>query len=398
MSSREVVDWRVPEDAWSNHHDEVRDEHGDVDGSLGRVTERAMQEYAEIDRYASVEDRVDMLLDTSPGTSDAARTKKKDTETQRVTVRVHPDIKQEFKRTADDDDRFRSYGHALAHAVSVYHDGGRAGRLKRKVDKIIEAVGDGVASLKSDVANSEEEVDEDVQEEEEDRPDYYDEIEQRSSKSNKRDRLMYVCDELSGGEFTDDELESTIKRSGVDSPPTVRTYRETVTEVLGMVKHPSNDTLWVSEEMANEIVGEGVPEVCRKPVPDLSRSEKLRRMKIEAGRRALEESEKHYIVDSNVVTEEILNGEVSDATARSLVKEVCEDRGFNQTSRDSSTTFRFNSRKVADTYPSLTDTIRGYVNDDGTEDSDTNERDVDDPDSADEKVDQLSHATPVTGD
>lgn len=342
-----------------------------------------MKEYAEVDRYAAVEDRVDQLLPAGADTSDGIQTKKKDSEKHRVTARVHPDTKAAFKRAVDDDDRFNSYGAALAHAVSVYHDGGRASRLEDKLDRVLESVEDGSVEAAAGT---------DADSTEEPSPEYGYGIDDLPKRSDVKKRLANICDELPEGGFLDSELVEAVKSEGIQSEKQIREeYRPTVTDLLNVERHPSNPDLWIPEDDAKELVGD-TPGVCNRAVSDLSRDEKVRRIKLEVGVRTMKGNKPTNKVSGDDIKYEILDNEVGDATVRELVSGVCDAPGFWQKpDRDSSMDVRMNARKVAKKCPDLTDDIKDYVDEKyGDED--------DDEESVEEQMNQITSAEPVTSD
>jgi hypothetical protein len=66
------LDWRVPTDEWTRFREYVQDQNGSLDGYLGREAEAAMREYADLDGYDGVEDRISQLYEAA-GYSSSAR-------------------------------------------------------------------------------------------------------------------------------------------------------------------------------------------------------------------------------------------------------------------------------------------------------------------------------------
>ena len=395
MTNRAVVDWRVPLREWAMHERTIQKEYGNTDGSTGRVTEEAMKEYAEVDRYAGVEDRVDQLLDGGGHASGDVRTKKKDSQMRRVTARVHPDVKVAFKETVDEDDRFSSYGEALAHAVSVYAQGGRAARLKDKLGRIIDSVGDAVLGASTDSEGTEADTEDAA--EVEAAPEYGHGIDELNARSDVKERYATVCESLEGlSEVHEKRFTAAIKEAGITSDPQIRKYKGEIADLLGFEQHPSTTALWVPEERVDEIVGEGAPAVCRKPISELSRRERARRIRIEAGARAMRKNDPTHKIKGHVVTSEILNDEVGQRAAQALVKEACEAHGFSQhPDRDSGATIRVNTKKISEHLDGLAEDIRRYLSD---EIDPSEPEEVDEEAEAEERMSQLMQGAPATGD
>ncbi|MFB9804109.1 hypothetical protein ACFFQF_00805 [Haladaptatus pallidirubidus] len=107
MIDRKPLDWRVPAAEWEKFRQHVESEFGRVEGYLGREAELAMREYADADRFEPVEKQVDRLVQAAGRTPSELGFKEKTSdldasETSRVQVRVDPQIKDEFKRAAED--------------------------------------------------------------------------------------------------------------------------------------------------------------------------------------------------------------------------------------------------------------------------------------------------------
>jgi hypothetical protein len=303
MSDRVRIDWRVPAEEWSRFRSWVVDEYGSVEGYLGREAEAAMQEFADTDGYAKVEERVDRLVEAAGYTSGGSRkqkTRELEDDRTRVTARVESGVKDEFREVARDDDD--PYGVVFARAISAYMDGGRPARLERKLERVL----DDAAALLSESSNESSE----------------------ETLSKVERRTISICNRL-GEEFHDDELTEAISDVAGESEPTLRKYRERVAERKGVEPHPNvPDKLWVTHETAESFYPD-TPEVCRRPPSHLSRSEKRERLQLELGEVAANRSQKAASVSVNEARRTYFNQCVSESTVRSLMDSVSQSAGWS---------------------------------------------------------------------
>ncbi|WP_254547494.1 hypothetical protein [Halomarina pelagica] len=321
MSDRVRLDWRVPSSVWERFCEHVYDEFDDVDGVLGRETEAAMREYLDLDPGVTAEAMIDDLLDAVGRTSgDAHKQKKSDLsrggETARVQVRVSPTIREDFRAVAKQGED--TLGITLARALQEYCDGGRWGRVERKLARIP----DEVPTLLAEVADA-------------------DRTERLSTKER---RTIAIATQL-GEEFTDDDLVEAIDAvagsSGRASAPTVEQYRVLVTEYKGAEPHPNKPGLWIPAEMAAELVPAGTPRECRLPVSHLDRGERVRRLQLDAGKRAYPRNGKCKLT-TETIRSDIFDGEVSASSVRNYVADAEATPGFIADQEGGTLTLRVN--------------------------------------------------------
>lgn len=296
-----MLDWYVPAQPWERFRTHVESEFGSLEGYLGREAEAAMKEYSDLDGYQGIEDRVDRLVRAAgrtPGEASEQKNNLASQETVRVTVRVDSDVKDEFSKVVDGGDD--TLGVAFARAIRTYREGGRPARLERKLDRVL----DDAESLLSELNEDDE-----------------------SGGLNKVQRnTITICDRLPE-QFTDDELNSEIHdvagRGDKASDPTLERYREAVIDRLGVVPHPQAAAdVWVPESVARDYAPEGVPRECYLPVSQLDRTERVRRIKLAAARRAKKRRDGSYTVKATTIQEDVLDGEVSRSTALDLISEA----------------------------------------------------------------------------
>lgn len=210
MTDRVMVDWKVPESEWNRFKQFVDSEHSGVKGSLGRAVEEAMREYALTDGYEQVEQLVDRLVQAAGRTLEDSREEKTNqfgSETTRATSRVDPLVKDSFKDQADDDTG--SYGRVLAKALRAYREGGRAARLKDKLERVVDDAESMLETVRGDDGGS--------------------------SMGKKERQTVAICSDLPTP-FSRDTLEQKIREHAGGSDYYINEYTESVLDRLGTVK------------------------------------------------------------------------------------------------------------------------------------------------------------------
>lgn len=332
-----VIDWRVPSHVWERFRKHVEDEFGSLDGYLGREAESAMREYADMDGGADFEEKFDQLIQASGRTpGDYSKEKTSDLsdaeDTTRVTARVDERVKDEFRAVAKKGDD--TFGVAFARAIQTHLDGGRYGRLERKLDRILD---DATSVL------------------EEMNPD-----EGADGLSAVERRTITICNRLPD-QFTDDELVQEIADVAGSSDPTIEKYRRRVVDRLDSEPHPhASKTIWVPEQRAAELADDGTPRVCRQPVELLDREERVRRIQLVAGRRAAKQSSGCVRIDTTAVREDVLDGDVSKSSVLDLMDEAALDPGFDVNKTADSASLHVTLETVGDATPPLFESIIAY--------------------------------------
>lgn len=336
LRDAEMLDWLVPTTEWQRFREHVQDEHGSLDGYLGRAAERAMREYADTDGYNEVEDRVDRLVQAAgrhPETVFEEKTSLSEQATTRVTVRVDQAVKDDFRRVADASDD--PYGVEFARAIRAYRDGGRAARLERKLDRIL----DDAEALLGEL----EDADGD------------------GGLSVREQRVIRICNRLPDGGFSDEELVAEIQDVAGSSKPTIQDYREAVIERLEFEPHPNTKTLvWISPGEAAEIVPEGAPEVCRRPLFTLDRDARVERLQYAVGRRAFGNSQGRAIVDTANIEKGVFGGDVSRSTVLEYMEEAALDDGYAINRSGDTASLLCRLEDVADSDPEFFRALREY--------------------------------------
>jgi len=303
MYDHAALDWLVPAEEWQRFRDYVEREFGAIDGYLGRQAEAAMREYADEDDYNSIEEKIDRLVEAA-GRRPSATSKEKKSElasqeTTRVTVKVEAEVKDKFRAVAADSEN--TFGVEFARAIRTYRDGGRAARVERKLDRVL----DDAAGLLAELTDSN--ADE--------------------SLSHVERKTIAVANELPQ-EFKDDHLVETIEEvAGVSSEPSIKKYRERVTERLDVEPHPNVSDLWIPSETAEEMAP-GQPRECRQPADRLDREDRIRRIQYAIGRAAATRSSGRARADATEIRDQVLNQSVTKTTTLELMRDAAKQHGF----------------------------------------------------------------------
>ncbi|WP_049915388.1 hypothetical protein [Haloferax mucosum] len=338
MRDRIRLDWRVPKAEWERFVEHVETEFGSIEGYLGREAEAAMREYADTDGYAGVEKRVDRLVKAS-GRSSEGDGKEKNSQfngvpTTRVTVRVDPEVKDDFRAAAKQSDQ--SYGVTFARAIQTYRDGGRAARLERRLDRVLE-----------DAEKMLEHVSEDSEDD--------------GVSMGKHERcVIAICNELPEDSFVDDELERAIRDiANVHSKPSIREYRQDVIERLEVEPHPEVPHLWVPHEKAAKW-RPGVPKECRQPPEHLDSDQRVKRIQLAVGRRAGVTDTGKVRVTATELREHVFEGATSTKTTRELMRSAAQVVGIDLDTSTSPAALQVNLRVLGETNPDLFEEIIDY--------------------------------------
>lgn len=347
MRDTVMLDWLVPADEWERFRAHVDNEFGCVEGYLGREAERAMLEYTDHDGYADVEDRVDRLVEAAGRRHDAAELEKNsslaDQPTTRVTARVDESVKDEFREVARDSDD--TFGVAFARAIRSRREGGRAARLERKLDRVIDDAEALLAETNDDSDGG------------------------MTAEERKITKIRRELDD----KFTDAELiaaiDDVVGRNKTASQPTRENWRDIMVDDMDVEPHPGIDRnpstgmerLWVPSENAADLVPDAVPEECRKPADRLDDDDdRVRRVQLDAGRRAGENPTGHATIDRDTVREEILEGEVTKKEAKVLMQKASKTGGISFDSSRRTSALKVNLEHVAKADKELFDEMIEY--------------------------------------
>lgn len=312
VTDRVKLDWQVPTAVWERFREYVEDRYGSLEGHLGREAEAAMAEYCNEDEYAPIEEKIDRLLEAAGYTPDRHCGEKNTVEKQtttRASIRVHYEIKAEFRQFVAGS--HGTYGESFARALDAYVGGGRAARLKRKLDRVVDDAERMLAEITSD---------------------------DTTEMSVTERRTVDIALRL-GNSFTEDELREAIDDAlGCPTEPTVDRYRERVTDHLDVEPHPVNSALWIPREQAEEMASENVPEEVRKPPERLDREERIRRVRHAVTHEAFRRGSGKAAVSLDDIRTAVLDGTVSRSTVRSYCRAVAEHSGYTVKQSSSGTT------------------------------------------------------------
>jgi hypothetical protein len=314
VTGRSKIGWHVPSDEWDRFTDYVADEHGQITGYVGREVERAMREWVDTDHYAAVEALVDDLVEAAGRTPANLSQKKSATttpptgdDTTKVQTRVDTNLKDDFAAHAKRDADERP-GLVLARALRARRHGGRARRLRDKLER----VGDDAEALLAEVAGED-------------------------AVSLQEKRTIAICNRLPD-QFTRDDLDDAIEAVAGGSEPTVREYTDRVFDRLDYVEHPNNGDLYIPEAEARGYgVDPNAPAIDRfrdggLRYGDLSRDDKVRGVRIAAARRATSNGGRAAF-DAATVERDVFDGHPSPGHASKLVDLAADADGFDVDTR-----------------------------------------------------------------
>lgn len=328
MTNRRDLDWFVPSDEWDRFLRYVESEYGETDGNVSREVERAIREWLDSDEFASVEEKVDRLVQAAGRTPSNLGEKKQTVdhpggeETERVYAYVAEDLKEAF--AVDARNAGEQPGTYLARALRARRNGGRSRRVEKKLGRIL----DDAEALLSEVD-----------------PD-------GDGMPLRERRTVAICQRL-GRQFTRDELDEAIAAVAGDSDPTLRTYREKVLDRLDNTTHPANADLFIPEDEARAIASgtdrpsPDAPAIDRKDYADLSRSEKGRGLRIALAREATR-NDGRYRFDAEEIRRDVFDGQPSEGHARDLMDLAADAEGFEATRRHGKVWLQVDLRDVTD--------------------------------------------------
>jgi hypothetical protein len=394
VADRVKVNWRVPSDEWDAFIDYVHDEHGEIRGYVGHEVERAMREWIDGDDFVEVEDLVDRLVKAAGRTPENLTQKKSSFgvdsptggDTTNVQCRVDPDIKKRFAHHAktDTDDRV---GTVLARSLRARRYGGRARRVKEKLNRVADDAEGLLAELNPD----------------------------EDGLSLIERRTVAICNRL-GPNFHRDDLEAAIEAVAGGSDPTVQGYTDRVLDRLEYVQHPDNPDLFIPEAEAERMgVNLDAPAFYRKGYRGLSLEEKFRGLQVELAQRSMS-NDGQFAMKAAAIHQNIFDGQPSESHVRNLMDRAAKADGFSTDTKRGAERLRVNVRRIDEDVKAAVRAVHddnggdtpasGRGRHDGQQDRqnadepDTTSRvqpdNTDDPGDVDAEMDALMNATPVT--
>jgi hypothetical protein len=142
VSSRTRLDWLVFTPIWRRTREQVRSEHGEIDGYLSRTVETAMREAVGTHRHAAVEEKLQELVDVL-GVKKTGVTKtfspSEYSDKTRAAVYVDKSLLARWKEHVDQSSQY-GYGVALSKHLWYYLQGGVPEKLSGQVDRVLEEI------------------------------------------------------------------------------------------------------------------------------------------------------------------------------------------------------------------------------------------------------------------
>lgn len=280
-------------------------------------------------------------------------------------------------------------GTVLARALRERRDGGRARRVREKLERVADDAEDLLAELNPD----------------------------EDGLGIRERRTVAICNRL-GEQFSRDDLEDAIGAVAGSSDPTIQDYTDRVLERRGCVPHPNNPDLLVPESTArdiardNDIPGPDAPAYYWRSYGSLSRDEKVRGLRVELARRALSNNGRSQ-ADAATIRQDLFDGQPSEGHTRDLMDLATDADGFTTTSRHGAERLRVELRRATDDLLATAKAVRDHDGADAPasgpdrhdaqqDDMDGGESDAspgvqpDSPGDVDTEMDALMNATPVT--
>lgn len=330
-SNREKINWKVPAGEWDSFLEYVREKYDAIDGHTGREVEMAMKEWVDRDEYHGIEERINRLVRAAGRTPEDLAQKKStvdglDVSGESTTAgsRVHSQLKTEFRALVNEHTDLR-YGVALAHALHERRHGGRSGRLKDKLDRVI----DDAEGLLSEVN---------------------DESDPNAGLSLREKRTMAICQSFSDRIAIQRwEIYEKIAAVAGDSDPTLKEYTDRVLGHLNYARHPGHrgpsedkdaflpvaDARSTAESMG--VAPPDAPAIDRKHYSDLSREEKIEGIQIELARQS-QTNDGRYQFSASRIFREIFDDIPSPSHVNDLMHAASDPNGY--------TMARYNGNKV----------------------------------------------------
>lgn len=355
VTRRVKLNWRVDSAEYDRFREWVDAEYGAQKGRLGQSVDAAMREWLDEDGYDRVEELVDRLVraagrrpsDATPKNKNIGEAGEGGPGTTRVGARVSEDLKTRFAHHARTETE-KAPGELLTDALRSYRGGGRAARLESKLDRVVDDAESVLAEVRAEApVNADADGDADAD----------------AGLSKREERIIAICERLRGTQFTEDDLRREIDdiaaRGERASEPTVQTYREAVLNRLEYEPHPENPELWLPAGEVRDLVGADIPAEIRRPVEQLDREERHRRIKLALGERAAAGRHPKARAGSGVIRAAVLDEVVSVSATTRLLEEVAFDRGFEVRS-EVGTQLQVDLEAVAEADPDLVEDVRAY--------------------------------------
>ena len=337
---RPSLDWDVPAVEWELTKDRVHSEWGETGGYLGREVDLAMSEWVDRDEYAEIENQLDRLvkaagrrptdvfLEKNPDLADTLDAVESldslaEQDKDRVGVRVHAETAQTLKAVAQENGN--DPGVELARALRARRLGGRATRIERKLERIVDDAEELLAELDDD--------------------------QDGGGMGVVEKRTLRICRRLDDDPpiYEREDIRDAIRQEGLESAPTVDDYEERVIDRLGLVPFPSNyERLLPESKFATFArVDPDAPAIDRLPWEALDREQKVEGILIELARKAEGGGRAGLLVKN--VSDKVFDGNRSDSHVRDLVNEAAEREGYwCSESRSGKQTIEVNLSDVVD--------------------------------------------------
>lgn len=226
MSNRVHAGARIPEKIRELHAENVREKWGREDVYLGTEAEMAIREYLDQDDFVDIEAELKETCASLGCSTEKIKSSRDslDAETKpRAMWRIHPELKEELKAYAKSVDK--TYSDTFALALREYWTNSRSERIEQLLDRLETAIDPWKDSIGSDGVNA----------------------------SVTDRRTAEIAMELPDWpEIPRPKIEQAISDVTSDSDYNHEKYTPLVAEYKGLEKHPLNDVMFITHEMAEE--------------------------------------------------------------------------------------------------------------------------------------------------
>lgn len=319
MSADDTVQfvWNVYAKDWDGFKERVGELESRENDRLKRYhLHQAIDEYADEDAAAEVEEIIDEYV-RAAGRRPADVTEKKIAvnqasskrgETKQISRNIDVARRDAIKRIAAETDR--DEGKVLSDALYEYRHGGRAARMKDKLQRIDGPITEVLSAMSDDGG---------------------------SSGLNAVERRTFsIAGRLNRGGFNRDELHDAIEAEGITSKQPTEEYVDRVLDRLDCVLHPNPDTtdVYIPIEQARDLADRlgwpspDAPAIDRLPYSHLSDDQKIEGVRITVARQAERSTGDTAALPVDAIHKQVFDGRGSTRHIKRIIEDAAEATGF----------------------------------------------------------------------
>lgn len=316
----DLIQWRVYAKDWRGFEERAGELESRVNDYLKRYhLHQAIDEYADEDAAAEVEEIIDEYV-RAAGRRPADVTEKKISvnqasskrgETKQISRNIDVARRDALKRIAAETDR--DEGKVLSDALYEYRHGGRAARMKDKLQRIDGPITEVLSAMSDDGDDG------------------------GSSGLNAVERRTFsIAGRLNRGGFNRDELHDAIEAEGITSKQPTEEYVDRVLDRLDCVLHPNPDTtdVYIPIEQARDLADRlgwpspDAPAIDRLPYSHLSDDQKIEGVRITVARQAERSTGDTAALPVDAIQRQVFDGRGSTRHIKRITEDAAEATGF----------------------------------------------------------------------